>query len=212
MLNWWNSLDLTQQIFACIAIPSTLILLIQTVLLLIGIGGGSDGDSDADLDGDGLPDGDDGCDCDGGDDGLALFSVRGIMSMLAVMGWSAMALLETPLPSFVSILISVALGVLMLFAMAYVMKLIYKLQNSGNIDLGNAVGKMAQVYIPIPPAGSGSGKVHVTIQEQYCEFGALTTEKSKIKTGAYVRVVAVDEAGMLVVEPLCGETEGQDQK
>ncbi len=205
MINWWNSLELTQQIFACIAIPSTLILLIQTVLLLIGIGGEGDGDADGDLDGDVDGDVDDGI--DGGDDGLALFSVRGIMSMLAVMGWSAMALLETPLPSLVSILISVALGVLILFLLAYVMKLIYKLQNSGNIDLGNAVGKMAQVYIPIPPNGSGAGKVHLTIQEQYCEFGAITAMGTKIKTGSYVRVVAVDEAGMLVVEPLGGRQE-----
>lgn len=205
MIDWWNSLELTQQIFACIAVPSTLILLIQTVLLLIGLGGGGDGDADGDLDGDLDGDADD---IDVGDDGLALFSVRGIMSMLAVMGWSAMALLETPLPGFVSILIAVALGVLMLFFMAYVMKLIYKLQNSGNIDIGNAVGKMAQVYIPIPPHGTGSGKVHLTIQEQYCEFGAMTTAEDKIKTGTYVRVVAVDEAGMLVVEPLNGSTEG----
>lgn len=203
MIDWWNSLELTQQIFACIAVPSTLILLIQTVLLLVGLGGG-DGDADGDLDGD--LDGDaDGM--DGGDDGLALFSVRGIMSMLAVMGWSAMALLETSLPSFISILIAVVLGVLMLFFMAYVMKLIYKLQNSGNIDIGNAVGKMAQVYIPIPPSGTGAGKVHLTIQEQYCEFGAMTTASDKIKTGAYVRVVAVDEAGMLVVEPLNSRAE-----
>lgn len=204
MINWWNSLELTQQIFACIAIPSTLILLIQTILLLIGLGG-TDGDADAELDADGDVDGD-GC-----DDGLALFSVRGIMSMLAVMGWSAMALLETPLPGFVSILISVALGVSMLFIMAYFMKLIYKLQNSGNIDLGNAVGKMAQVYIPIPPKGTGSGKVHLTVQEKYCEFGAITTAGTKIKTGSYVRVVSVDEMGMLVVEPLCGDSEGNGE-
>ena len=45
MITWWTSLDLAQQIFACIAIPSTLILLIQTILLLIGLGGG-DGDVD----------------------------------------------------------------------------------------------------------------------------------------------------------------------
>ena len=49
MINWWNSLELTQQIFACIAIPSTLILLIQTILLLIGIGNGSDADPDGDV-------------------------------------------------------------------------------------------------------------------------------------------------------------------
>ncbi len=196
MITWWTSLDLAQQIFACIAIPSTLILLIQTILLLIGIGGG-DGDVDADVDVDGI----------GGGDGLALFSVRGIVSMLAVMGWSAMALLETSLPDMVSILISVVLGVLMLFLMAYIMKAVSKLQSSGNIDVGHSVGKVAQVYIPIPENGNGSGKVHITIQEQYCEFDAITTVSDKIKTGAYVRVVAVSESGTLVVEPISENTE-----
>lgn len=202
MLNWWTSLELTQQIFACIAIPSSLILLIQTILLLIGIGGDGDGDIDGDIDGD--FDG-----AEGGDgDGLALFSIRGIVSMLAVMGWSGMALLETSLPDVIAIIISVILGIGMLFLMAYIMKSISKLQSSGNIDVGNAVGKVAQVYIPIPENGNGSGKVHITIQDQYCEFNAMTTSSQKIKTGTYVRVVAVDEVGTLVVEPLGSEAEG----
>lgn len=196
MISWWTSLSLIQQIFACIAIPSTIVLLIQTVLLLLGIGDGDgDADVDCDIDGD--------ADVDGiGGDGLALFSVRGIVSMLAVMGWSALVLLETSLPEILSIFISVVLGVLMLFLMAYIMKAVSKLQSSGNIDIGNSVGKVAQVYIPIPESGNGSGKVHITVQEQYCEFNAITTVSYKIKTGAYVRVVAVDETGTLVVEPI----------
>ena len=194
MIAWWTSLDLAQQIFACIAIPSTIVLLIQTVLLLLGIGDG-DGDADMEIDSD--------VDTDGiGGDGLALFSVRGIVSMLAVMGWSAMALLGTALPDIIAIVISVVLGILMLFVMAYIMKAVSKLQSSGNIDIGNSVGKVAQVYIPIPENGCGAGKVHITVQEQYCEFNAITTASFKIKTGAYVRVVAVDETGTLVVEPI----------
>ena len=197
MLNWWISLDLIQQIFALIAIPSTLILLVQTILLLIGLGDGGEADGGA-LDADG--DIDD-VDASSGD-GLALFSIRGIVSMLAVMGWSGMALLETALPDVISIIIAVALGIGMLFLMAYIMKWVSKLQSSGNIDVGNAIGKVAQVYLAIPPSGEGAGKVNITIQDKYCEFNAITTVSSKIKTGAYVRVVAVDEIGTLVVEPI----------
>ena len=43
MMDWWNSLSSLSQIFYCIAIPSTLLLLIQTVLLFIGIGDEADG-------------------------------------------------------------------------------------------------------------------------------------------------------------------------
>ncbi|HHT54286.1 MAG TPA: hypothetical protein GX011_05060 [Clostridiales bacterium] len=196
MINWWNSLTTTQQIFALIAIPSTVVIIIQTILLLIGLGDGGD----ADIDSDGVVDGVDG-------DGLALFSVRGIMTMLAVMGWSGMALLETALPEGVSILIAVVLGLFMLVLMAYIMKLISKLQSSGNIDVGNTIGKVAQVYIPIAPNGEKSGKVTLTVQEKYAEFNAITTANQTLRTGAYVRVVAVDESGTLVVEPIGGNTE-----
>ena len=202
MINWWNSLMLSQQIFACIAIPSTVIVLIQTVLLLIGIGDDS-GSEGADFDEDGVPDGGDG-------DGLTLFTVRGITTMLAVTGWSGMALLETALPDIVSVILSVLFGVAMLFLMAYIMKLVSKLQASGNIDVENAIGKVAQVYIPIAPSGSGFGKVTMTVQEKFCEFNAITTAGYTLKTGLYVRIVAVDESGTLVVEPLGNSSRDAD--
>lgn len=191
MLNWWNELMLTQQIFALIAIPSSLILVIQTLMLLFGAG---DNDMDADVDADG--------DIEIGDDGLALFSVRGIMAMLCVMGWGAVALLETSLPHIVSILISIVLGFATMVGFAYLMKLVMKLQSSGNIDYGNSIGHVAQVYIPIPPAGSASGKVTLTLQEKYIEVTAITTVNQTLPTGSYVRVVSAGEDGTLVVEPI----------
>ncbi len=42
MITWWNGLQLIQQIFAVMAIPATLILIIQTILLLLGAGSDHD--------------------------------------------------------------------------------------------------------------------------------------------------------------------------
>ena len=36
---WWESLTLLQRVFACIAIPSTLLLIVQLVLSLVGLVG-----------------------------------------------------------------------------------------------------------------------------------------------------------------------------
>ena len=192
MINWWNELDLIQQIFALIALPSTVLIIIQTVLLLIGIGGESDTDVDVDeVDGIDLP-----------DDGLAIFSVRGILSMLCITGWVAVALLETLLPAGVSIGIAIACGIATLIGMAYLMRAVNRLQSSGNIDIGNCIGKIGEVYIPIPSSGNGSGKVNLTVQEKFSEFTAITTSGEPLKTGAFVRVVAVSESGVLVVEPI----------
>ena len=192
MINWWNELLLIQQIFALIALPSTLLIIIQTILMLIGIGGDSGADADVDID-DGI---------EVPDDGLAIFSVRGVTSMLCITGWVAVALLETSLPQGVSIAIAIACGVATLIGMAYLMRAVYRLQSSGNIDIENCVGKIGEVYIPIPSTGNGSGKINLTVQEKFSEFTAITTSGEQLKTGAFVRVVAVSESGVLVVEPI----------
>lgn len=193
MITWWNELLLIQQIFALIAIPSTFLIILQTVLMLIGIGGDDAADADADLDAD---------DIEIPDDGLALFTVRGVSSMLCITGWVAVALLETSLPQGISIAIAILCGVATLIGMAYLMRAVYKLQSSGNIDVENCIGKIGEVYIPIPAAGNGSGKVNLTVQEKFSEFSAITTAGDQLKTGSFVRVVAVGPSGVLVVEPI----------
>ena len=197
MINWWNSLGVTGQIFAIIAIPSTLVLIVQTILLFFGIG---DGDADVDIDTDISEDftGSDG-------DGLAVFSIRGITAMLAVTGWSGLAMYQAGWSLWLVILLSVIFGIIALVGIAYMMKAIMKLQDEGNIDLGSAVGKSGKVYIPIPGNMSGSGKITLTLQERFIETEAVTTSQRTLKTGETVRIVATDEVGTLVVEPVINE-------
>ena len=183
ILDWWNGLMMAQQILLLVAIPSSVVLVIQTIMLLIGL------DEDLDVDADALT-----------DDGLSLFSVRGIVSMLCITGWSGFALLGTSLPEWASILIAVFLGIATLIAMAFLMRGLQKMQSSGNIEISNAIGKVGQVYIPIPANGTSAGKVNITVQEKYSEFSAITMGDEDIPRGTYVRVVAVDDAGTLVVE------------
>ena len=204
LIEFWNNLVLGQQIFLCIAIPATLILIVLIVMMLVGFGDDDvDGDADIadDLDVDGDADATDG---DTPDAGLSFFTLRGIVSMLSIMGWSGLIFLdaEMGLPTAVGVAISVALGLITLFLVALAMRGISRLQSSGNLDLRNAVGKVGQVYLTVPADGTSAGKVNLTVQEQFKEFSAITTAKEPLKTGQYVRVVAVSESGVLVVEPI----------
>lgn len=208
MIEWFEELTSLQQIFALFAIPSSLILIIQTVLLLIGFGGDSDMDAgglhDGSLDhgtlGHGSIDHDGHVDGSNGDDGLALFSIRGIMAFLCIGGWSGIVFAGTEMNSVLAILLATLCGFAALVGMAYLLKLILSLQSSGNIDLANAIGKVGQVYIPIPANAKGSGKINVVVQGTYTEVSAITNEMETLKTGEAVRVVATDETGLLVVE------------
>ncbi len=188
MLDWFNTMTTLQKIFTLIAFPSTLIFILQAVLLLLGViddGAGDDGDA--------LSDG-------VGDDGLALFTVRGIMAFLAVGGWSGVFFIDAGLTPSITIILALVIGFAALFGCAFLIKLILKLQSNGNIQLSNAIGKVGQVYIPIPPQMTGSGKVNLTIQDKYSEITAMTSEAEPIKTGEMVRVVATDEVGCVIVE------------
>lgn len=212
IIAYWSSLVFEQQLFVCIAIPATVIMIIQIITMLVGLGGGTgdiDGaDADVDLDGDGAPDFDADTDVDADGDtpdaGLSVFTFRGIVAMLCIMGWSGLVFLNPLLGihKILGFLITFALGALTLVLVALAMKGIYKLQQSGNLDLHNAIGKVGQVYLTVPQNGKGSGKVSLTVQDQYKEFTAITAAEEPIKTGAYVRVVSLSEAGVLVVEPI----------
>lgn len=192
MAAWWNSLTGLQQIFACIGIPATLVLIVQTVLLLFGIGDGGDTDMDIDPDGFDVT--------DGGDGGFVLFSVRGIVAMFCVAGWAGVVFVDIGLAPVPAILLAVLCGIAALFGIAYLMKAVMKLQSSGNIQIGAAVGKTGEVYIPIPANGQGRGKINLTLQDRFIEVDAITRAEETLKTGETVRVVSTDEAGLVVVE------------
>ena len=59
MTEWWSALDMFQKVLYCLAVPSTLILVIQTILVLFVIGHGGEGvnysdTSGIDFDGDAM--------------------------------------------------------------------------------------------------------------------------------------------------------------
>ena len=45
---WWETLNIAQKIYFCIACPATVLLVVQVILLLVGFGSGG-GDADTDL-------------------------------------------------------------------------------------------------------------------------------------------------------------------
>ena len=196
-VNLWNSIGLLGQIFLTVAIPATVIMALQTILLVIGISFGGDVDSDVDADGD----------VDGDFEahdiaGLRLFTVRGIVAMLAIGGWVGVALCDADAHPAVSVICATVSGLLALFIAAYVIKLSLRLQDDGNMNVKNAVAHTATVYIPIPPARSGTGKVTMNLQERFVELDAMTDSNEKLSTGTMVQVVSVTDKNEVIVRPI----------
>lgn len=211
IIEWWNALSVAAQAFYCIAIPSTLVLLIQTVMMLVGLGEDADGMDGADA-GE-LPDGDVG-EIDGvfGEDGasepadisdldgLRIFTVRGIVAFFVVFGWVGVAMLSGGIPLYITLPVSAVCGIGMMVAIAYLFRAVMRLRSDGNTDNRNAVGTAGKVHLTVPPARSGEGKVHIMLQGAYVERNAVTDDEEAIPTGSEVVVIGVSGQTDLVVK------------
>lgn len=201
--NWFDGLTAFQQALACAAVPATVILLIQTVLLLFGIGGHDADHGELDHDFDHDHDHDFDHDHDGAHHayGIRLFTVRGLVAMFAVGGWLGIAAVDLGAGKVASGIIAVVSGVLALLLVAYIIKLFSGMQESGNLDAHNAVAQTAKVYLTIPARRGGTGKVMLTLQERLVEMDAVTDFEKEIKTDSMVQVVSATD-NFLVVRPL----------
>ncbi len=203
LVEWWNSLGLALQIFYCIAIPATLVLLIQTILMFLGIGD-SDADfdtPDVDFDGDGIGDDFD-IDIDdvAGLESLHIFTVRGIIAFFVIFGWVGVVMqsANTMLP--ITLIVATACGFAMMVLIAYLFKLVMRLKSNGTADNRNALGSAGKVYLTIPPARSGEGKINIMLQGAYVERNAVTDETESIPTGCEIIVVGTSGQTSLVVK------------
>ena len=188
MSDWWNALDSFQRIYASVAITATFILAIQTILVIFGIG---DGDGDFDFD----------TDFDAGIDGLSLFSIRGIASFFSIGAWTGYALSQTDMQRGVAILLSILAGTAALFAIAFIVSRLKRLQSDGTISMENAVGKVGTVYITVPANKARPGKIMVSFQGKLNECEAVTESTRDLKTGEGVEVTGLFDENTLIVKP-----------
>lgn len=201
MFEWWESLGDIGRIFACVAIPSTVILFLQTILMLIGIGGGSlgadDADADTGLDTDIDNDGDIETELDGG---LRLFSFRGIIAFLTVLGW--VGILGVRLEWALAAVISVSLisGFAAMVAIAFLFRMIFALQADGTEDIGHALGAAGTVYLRIPPSREGKGKVNILLDGKLVEKDAVTDEEKMLNYGEQIVVIGISGGTDLIVK------------
>lgn len=210
IIEWWNSIGLAAQIFACIAIPSTLILLIQTILMFIGIGDDSDVDGigEAEIADDIETDVSDGVFGDGdidelpdeaGMDGLRLFTFRGIIAFLVIFGWVGLAMASGGIALYFTIPVAVICGLCMMLFIAVLVRAVMRLRGDGNVDNRNAVGSSGVVHLTIPASRAGIGKVHLMLQGAYVERDAVTDEENPLPTGSEVIVIGVSGQTTLIV-------------
>ncbi len=207
MCAWFNT-DPVYAVLWILAIPSSVILILQTILLLFGIGAGADSDLDSDTSGLGDADvGDVADDADGEmgggmeDSGLRLFTVRGMVAFFAVGSWSGITAISLGAHPLLAILIALVMGALALLFVAYFIKWTLRLQHDGTMKPSEALGKECEVYMTIGANRSSRGKVNIILGQQLVEMDAVTDSETPLKYGERVTVTQVLGDNTLVVSP-----------
>jgi hypothetical protein len=185
--SWWAILTLPEKVYWIIAIPSTLLLIVQIVMTLMG---GEADDVDGDFDGD--------LDVDGGA-GWQFFSYKNIVGFFTLFGWTGLGFLQMGLGLLIAGFFSFIAGISMMAIMAALFYYISKLHQSGTMIIDNAIGHTGDVYLRIPPSREGHGKLQVEIQGSLREMDAITDDEKELPTGSIAQVLEIVNNQILLV-------------
>ena len=196
---WWAGLSAVMKVLWGVTLGASLIFVIQTVLTFIGADADASGLDGADIDGSGIADAAD-ADLGGGGN---LYTFRNLVNFLLGFGWSVI-LLEEAIPSIgLRLVVAVLIGAGLVALVMWLFSLLWKMQQSGNIDVyKSAVGCQGTAYLTIPASRSGEGKVQISISGAVREYGAQTEDDSPIPTGTPIKVVDVINESTLLVSKL----------
>ena len=187
MNEWWIGLEPFMKTLWGIAIFSSLVFVIQTIMTFVGMDSGSDfnTDIDSDIPSDSQP--------------FQLFTFRNLINFLLGFSWTAITLMSSMESTPLLLFISVIVGVLLVIAVMYIFKWLSGMEQSGNIETESAVGCTGTVYLTIPAERKGEGKVQISVQGAIREYDAVT-DGERLANNEAIKVVKVINANTLLVE------------
>ena len=172
----WDTLSNLQKIYWIIALPSTVIFLLQMVMMLLG--------GDSEIDGDGDFDGDHGS-------GMNIFSVKSVVSFLMFFGWTGLAAYQKGILGWGAIGLSFGAGLIMMFVTAWIFFLLLKLQHNNITNMKDAIGKTGEVFLRIPSKKTGNGKIEIMLNGGLRSIDAVTEDAEDIITGSFIEVTGI---------------------
>lgn len=189
MSEFFSAMDPVQRFYWYLAIGASVIFLIQTIMTFVGVDAdtGVDADFDSNL--------------DGGDYPFQLFSLRNLVNFILGFGWAGAALYSAINNKVLLGVIAVLVGLLFVAVFFFIIKAMMKLAEDNTFSLEATIGKSGDVYLAIPAERKGRGKVFISVKGSTRELDAITDNKTDIKQGALIKVVAL-EGDLLIVEPI----------
>lgn len=183
--------------FSVPAVAGTVFFVIRLVMMFAGLG--VDGDVDIDVDHGGL---DAGADPHHSTEIFKILSIQSIAAFLMGFGWGGLGGLKGAGWEFGTSLGAALLGgIIMVWLLTWLLKLVHDLQTSGTVSIQSAIGAEGDVYVTVPQRGNGMGQVRVIVSDRQRIYNAVS-EADPLPTNTRVRVTRVNEDNTLTVSPV----------
>lgn len=135
---------------------------------------------------------------------FGVITFRTMVAAITFFGLSGMAAHSAEVSPINQVLIGLACGIGAMYAVHWLMSLMYRLGEDNTVRINRAVGREGMVYLPVPADKAGPGKVQLRLQGRMMECEAITAEPDNLPTGA--RVVVVGVVGGHVLEVALAKT------
>ncbi|MBK8701878.1 MAG: NfeD family protein [Saprospiraceae bacterium] len=161
-----------------IALPISLIFVIQSILTFMGV----DHDHDASW-----------------DSPMDLFTFRNLINFLLGFSWAGISFYETIENKTLLICVATLVGAGFVYMFFLIISQFIKLEEDNTFNIYDTLNQTATVYLRIPGSRTGKGKVQISVKGSVHEIDAVT-EGDTLETGASARVTYVESTGLVVVE------------
>jgi len=185
----FNNLEPLLRTFWFIAIPTSLIFIIQVIMTFMGVDAadGIEPDFDSNLDGADAP--------------FQLFSLRNLINFLLGFSWTGISFYSIISNGPLLILLSLVVGAFFVYMFFLIIRQIQKLAEDNSFKIANTLNKTADVYLTIPGNKNGKGKIMISVKGAFHELDAMT-EQDNIPSGSVVKVVRIESSNILIVEKI----------
>jgi len=134
---------------------------------------------------------------------FGILTLRTVTSALAFFGLTGLAMNASDVPPIPALAAASGAGFAALYLVHWMMKSLSHLRAEGTVRIKDAVGATGSVYVRIPGANAGPGKVQIMLQGRTVELSATTDAAATLPTGARIvvtRVLGPDAVGVAAVE------------
>lgn len=188
--DWWGNYDDFAHVLWIFALIGSILFVIQTIYTF-AFGGdeGTYGDADSYIDSDAGVE-------------FQFFTLRNAIAFFTMFGWVGLAIYTENGSSLMASIGGMAAGALMVLFMAFLIKKINDLKEDGTMQVTQAIGKTATVYLTIPASRSGKGLIQLSVNGSVHELEAITDAAEPISSNSTVKVVEIIENQLLLVQKI----------